>query len=183
MKISLKEFALTGAFGPVKIGMHKDEVIALLRKPDCDNDFSTCSSGLLYAWYEIFYWTENGEIYTIQNDHLQTYGGDNSDQILFKNDHVEIDTWFLKVDRDTTYQEVIHILEEEHIAFKRAKEYDSELIVFSSGVYFDFDGMEKVDKYDKNGDWYSYDEIEMEDKNKHILNGIRYFPELVFPPR
>ncbi len=40
LTIPLKEFALTGEFGPVKIGMHRDEAVALLGKPGCESNWS-----------------------------------------------------------------------------------------------------------------------------------------------
>lgn len=42
-KINLKDFALTGDFGPVKIGMSKEQVINLLGEPEEDNDYGTGS--------------------------------------------------------------------------------------------------------------------------------------------
>jgi hypothetical protein len=53
--ISLKDFVLNGNFGPVKIGMTRDEVVNLLGEPEREGDFGSGYGGLIYAWYEFFY--------------------------------------------------------------------------------------------------------------------------------
>lgn len=82
-KINLRDFALTGEFGPVKIGMTKKQVIDLLGEPEADQDFGTGYTGLLYSWYEFFFETDTGILDSIQNDHLQAFCSNHEEMILF----------------------------------------------------------------------------------------------------
>ncbi|QDT40155.1 hypothetical protein Pan241w_02110 [Gimesia alba] len=141
LTISLKEFALTGEFGPVKIGMHKDEAIALLGKPGCESDFGrSITGGFLYGWYEFFYDNDTREIHSIQNDHLQADCLNHGDMFLYQNSHFRVDTWFLKAGQDFAFQDVINILHDEKIPFRIVRRLgeDREMIEFKSGVLFSF---------------------------------------------
>lgn len=60
--IYLKDFVLTGQFGPVKLGMSKEEMIQVLGQPDDDIDYDTGSCGLYYGWYEFFYFKDSEKI-------------------------------------------------------------------------------------------------------------------------
>ncbi len=176
-KINLKEFALTGDFGPVKIGMTKGQVIELLGEPDSDNDYGTGSTGLLYSWYEFFFDKKTEILKSIQNDHLQADCEEHNESILFKNDKIEIDIWFLKLNQDVTRREVKEILQQQEISFSEEEYWGNEIIRFKSGVYFDFD--------DRDGVWEIYEDGKMEkdetviidDKENFVLNGIRHFPD------
>jgi len=173
---------MTGQFGPVKIGMTKDEVIKSLGKPDSDNDYGTGSGGLMYAWYEFFYWQDNLKISGIQNDHLTTWPGskrkktkNHQEAICFQNDRIYIDIWFLKAGQDITYGEVINILRTEQISFEEINDqYQGHLIKFKSGVTMDFDDHSGHWLGDGNGNIKQNEEIITTLENQ-LLNGIRLF--------
>lgn len=179
IKIYLKEFALSGEFGPVKIGMTKSEVIDILGKPGTDQDFRTGYTGLLYSWYEFFFETKTGILDSIQNDHLQFDCDSHEDAILFKNDNIEIDTWFLKLNQDLTRNEVKDILMVQGISFKEEEYWGSDIIRFESGVYLDFDNRDGVWIMDEDGTVKQDESVVIEDKEKFVLNGIRYFPNSI----
>lgn len=177
--ISLKDFITTGEFGPVRIGMTKDEVIKVLGQPDSDNDYGTGSGGLMYAWYEFFYWQDSLKINGIQNDHLTNWQVGkikiHKEAICFQNDKISIDIWFLQVGKNISYGEVINILKSEGIPFEEINDqYRGRLIKFKSGVTMDFD--------DQSGLWHE-DKDENIEQNENIiitlenqlLNGIRLF--------
>lgn len=172
--ISLKNFVQTGQFGPVTIGMTKDEVINLLGEPEFDNDYHTGSGGLVYAWYEFFYWQDSLKMNGIQNDHLRTWPGNkrkktqiHQEAICFRNDKISIDIWFLKPGQDITYCEVIKILRDEQIQFEEVNDpYQGYLITFESGVKMDFVNGESHFQQNEN--------IVISPDNQ-LLNGIRLF--------
>lgn len=176
-KIFLKHFAITGKFGPITVGMTKNEVIQLLGEPEEDRDFGTGSSGLYYGWYEIFYDSKTEVINAIQNDHLQAHLGDNSEAIHFKNDLIEIDTWFVKPDSDITFSEVTNILNKESISYKQEEYWGNEIIRFESGVYLGFDNRNNIWEIDQNGEIQQHENAIIENKEHFVLNGIRYFPQ------
>jgi hypothetical protein len=170
--ISLKDFILTGKFGPVEIGMAKEEVIAVLGEPDDDHDFNGESGGLWYFWYEFFYFIDSGRVFAFQNDHVspEHYYPD-EDWMHFKNDHFEIDPWFLVERRDYTFTEVVEVLRMEGIPFQEKKGFELDILRFESGVTMDFE--------DRDGVWI-VDEagcsVLDESVSGKVLNGIRYFP-------
>ncbi len=182
--ISLKDFVTTGKFGPIQIGSTKDEVIKALGKPDFDNDYGIGSRGLMYAWYEFFYWEDSLKIVGIQNDHL-TISLENEknkieihqDSICFQNDRISIDIWFLKPGQDITYSEVIDILRTENISFEEITDhYQNHLIKFDSGVTMDFDDLSGVSVGDEQGNFKKYEHI-ITTKENRVLNGIRLFDQ------
>lgn len=170
--IFLKDFCVTGSFGDVQIGMPIAEVKKVLGKPDHEQNFGTGSSGMVYGWYEFFYWTDTQILNGIQNDHLASYPhlkGKASikahiKDITYKNTQFEIDIWFLKPGQDITYQEVIEHLLSENIQFiEKQNEFEDRTIEFKSGVYFDFE-----EPIDENGNV-------VKNKEKQLLNGMRLF--------
>lgn len=177
-KIKLKDFALTGEFGPVKIGMTKKQVTDLLGEPEADQDFGTGYTGLLYSWYEFFFETDTGILDSIQNDHLQADCSNHDEMILFRNDKIEIDTWFLKLNQDLTRREVKEILDEQRISFTEEEYWGSDIIRFESGVYLDFDNRDGVWGIDEDGTVEKDESIVIVDKENFVLNGIRLFPNL-----
>ena len=177
-KIYLKNFALTGEFGPVKIGMTKDEVIQIMGEPETDQDFGTGSSGLLYSWYEFFYDTKTGILNSIQNDHLQADCSNHDESIIFKNDKIEIDTWFLKLNQDLTRSDVKKALKKQEISFIEEEYWGSDIIRFESGVYLDFDDRDGVWGIDEEGTVEKDKSVVIQNSENFVLNGIRYFPEM-----
>lgn len=145
MKIHLKDFALTGHFGPVKIGMKKDNVLEILGNPDHEEAFSTGSTVILYGSYEFYFDTESATLTAIQNDHLQAIDFNNEGCIPFKNDKFEIDTWFLKSNQNINRSEVKALLEADGISFQEKEQYPGNgILYFESGVYLDFDNRDGV---------------------------------------
>ncbi len=176
-KINLKDFIITGDFGPVKIGMTKQQVINLLGEPDSDNDFGSGTFGLLYSWYEFFFDKKTQVLKSIQNDHLQANCSEHDEMILFKNDKFEIDIWFLKVNYDITYKEVKEILKRENISFSEEKYWDNDIIKFESGVFLDFDDRDDIWEIYEDGTTKKDENLIISNKENFVLNGIRYFPE------
>ncbi len=177
LKVHLKDFALTGNFGPVKIGMSLDQVISLLGPPE-GTEYIEPTTFLLYGWYEFFFDTPSRKLFAIQNDKLQANGTYNDEMILFRNKTIEIVPWFLQLNKDFTFSEVKQIMQNAKIDFSESNSSGDKVIQFESGVYFDFD--------DRDGEWNILDEggIEKDEDNviqnpeEYILNGIRLFSYL-----
>jgi hypothetical protein len=144
--ISLKNFLRTGNFGFVEMGMKKEEVIAILGKPFCENEIND-GIALLYGWYEFYFWNENQQLFAIQNDSLQF-----KNCLHFENQHFKLDTWFLQAGKMPTLQRVKQILDNTHIKYTEEEQYELHILTLESGVTIDF-------------------EIE----KGYVLNGIRYF--------
>jgi len=170
--ISLKSFAESGKFGSIGIGSLKTDVIKEL-----GNEFDHHDGGeteiLQYGRYEFFFWSDSGKLFGIQNDHLLANCINHDEMILFKNHYFEIDTWFLKVDLDYTYKQVIELLDKEKVKYhtELPGENEPEIIRFGNGTFFDFS--EGSSGWDSEKDeWY---EIVIEKKEDFLLNGIRIF--------
>ena len=181
--ISLKEFALTGNLGPVKIGMTKTEVIDLLGEGYGDNAYGTGASGLNYGWYEIFYWSENELVFAFQNDHLRADCSNHDEMILFENGRFKVDTWFLEVGRSFRYNEVKEILQKEGISFLEKPDHHDDRwhLILQSGVAIDFDNRDWVDHLDDQRNVREREEVPITSIEDHVLNGIRYYPDTVYP--
>lgn len=181
ISISLKEFVLTGKFGPITLGMLKEEVIRHLGEPESDHDFGTGYGCLIYGWYELFYLIDNHEITGIQNDHLLTWGMEpdekikvHMESICFRNEYFEIDIWFLRPGEDLTYDQVKTELQSDKISFEEYEDpISGKRLNFISGVYFDFDNQEDIFSLDGNrlSDIYSTQCL----SGNGLLNGIRLF--------
>ena len=91
--ISLKDFLLTGNFGPVPFRTTKAEIISLLGKPGEDRDFGSGISYLFYNGFEFLYWTEDGELYAIQNDSIGNLFEDS--ELYPLNETTQVDLSFL----------------------------------------------------------------------------------------
>ena len=161
IKISLKDFVLKGDFGPIKVGMHRDEVVDILGEPGGAQDFGTGYSGLIYGWYEFFYYTDTKKLSSMQNDHLQADCSNHKECIFYKNNSFETDIWFLEAERDFTYSEVKEILSKEKIPYLEVDKTDFIELKFESEVTMGFEHF-----------------VESANHEDPVLNGIRYFPEL-----
>jgi len=151
--VSLKDFILTGKFGPVHTGMTMDEVIDILGIPGSVNHFQV-STGINYAWYEFFFDPEqDNRLTAIQNDHLM-HTDEYAQGLAFANSRFSIDTWLLETGRNISRNEIMTVLEAENIPWENVPFYDLDIIKLESGVTLDFDVV--------NGE--------------EVLNGIRYFP-------
>ncbi len=171
--VSLKDFALTGHFGPVTLGMTKDELIAHLGEPDGIVDFGE-TLDVHYSWYEFFCWADNGKILGIQNDHLslvpmrgrRTMVESHRLDICFENNSFCIDHWFLQPGKDIFYFQVLELLRAEGIAHEEVfVDISGWRIVFPSGVFIDFD-------YEANSKLQDDPPI---DKTQLVVNGMRMF--------
>ena len=58
-----------------------------------------------YGWYEFFSWSDSEIVYAKQNDHLQFDCTNHNEMIEYENEKVRIDTWFLQVNKNTTFFE------------------------------------------------------------------------------
>lgn len=122
--IRLKDFATTGKFGPVGLGMTIEEVIEFLGPPECTTEYSGGHAEIIYAYYEFFYQSPDNILNGIQNDHLaslpnlKTGRVNNKSDICFQNDNFNIDIWFLKKNRFLTFKQVVANLEKEKISFE-----------------------------------------------------------------
>ncbi|MEO0468920.1 MAG: hypothetical protein AAF206_04805 [Bacteroidota bacterium] len=176
--IYLKQFALTGEFGPVKLGMSKTEVLALLGKPDGDIDLGKAFSSLQYGWYEFFFIKKTGTLESIQNDHLQAQFTHGNRTINFKNDTFEIDPWFVKAGQDISRKEVKNILRAEGLSFAEEESGGSEIIRFDSGITLDFDNRDGEFFMNEAGEIEPDESVVIVEKEEFVLNGMRYFPTL-----
>ncbi|RYD81192.1 MAG: hypothetical protein EOP53_07010 [Sphingobacteriales bacterium] len=181
--ILLKEFCLTGRFGEVEISMAISDVKRILGKPDHEQDYNSGSSGIMYAWYEFFYWTDSQILYAIQNDHLTSFtnlkGKDNikahKNDITFKNKKFYLDIWFLNPGKDITYKEVVEYLLTDNIKFKEIEdEYEGFIIEFESGVRLDFDDRSGW-FYENNDEQILANQNIIKNKEEQLLNGMRLF--------
>ena len=170
--ISIKSFAEKGTFGEIGIGTLKKDVIKFLGTDFDFGDFGETQI-IKYGWYEFFFWSDTEKLFGIQNDHLQADCENHNEMILFENDSFEIDTWFLKVNEDFTYSQVIELLNKENIDFKieSGNEVEPEIIRFKSGTYFDF----SEGSFSWNSETNKTYETIIENKEDYILNGIRLF--------
>ncbi|NOT93268.1 hypothetical protein [Ferruginibacter sp.] len=178
MEISLREFILKGNFGPVQIGMTKNEIINTLGKPDSDTDYGE-SGELYYGYYEFFYWTENQILFAIQNDHLIADCTNHNEMILFENNNFKIDVWFLEVGRDFTYKEIKDILNKEGLEYTEEISYKNgpNILKFKSGVFFDFSsGYIGWGSDEESSETWHQLEKTIENLDDYILNGIGYCP-------
>ncbi|WCO00236.1 hypothetical protein [Psychroserpens ponticola] len=170
--ISIKSFAKTGKFGEIGIGTLKKDVIKLL---GTDYDFGDCGETQIikYGWYEFFFWSDTEKLFAIQNDHLQANCENHNEMILYKNDLFEIDIWFLKVNQDYTYSQVIQLLKKEDIDYKiePGSEIEPEIIRFKSGVYLDF----SEGSFGWNSETNESYNDTIKNKEDYLLNGIRLF--------
>jgi hypothetical protein len=179
LTISLKEFCLTGRFGPVHLGMNIEDAVKLLGSPDQQGDFNKQFGGITYAWYEIHYSVADKSIVGIQNDHLalslgkkgQPLAAQHRNAIHFQSDMMQIDKWFLQPGKDFTYAEVIDLLRSDQISFTTSfNEWQGHLIHFPSGVKMDFD---LSDKRRTESDTLRHQPNE--DDIEVVLTGIRLF--------
>jgi hypothetical protein len=154
--VSIKDFVLNGNFGPVKIGMMRDEVVNLLGEPDDEKDLDNDYCLLWYAYYEFTYLKRNGVLLGIQNSNLaiscnlKTKRVNNKKSIYFSNNYFTIDIWFLKKGRYLTYKEVVQILEKEKIDFEIVSRVKNDLTIrFRSGLEINFDDNSGHTWYDR----------------------------------
>ncbi|ACU61879.1 hypothetical protein [Chitinophaga pinensis] len=181
MTVSLRDFILTGKFGPVTLGMTIEEVMDILGKPDGLTEYDNGHSEVYYAYYEFFFLTESRILYGIQNDHLATFPNiktgrvNNKRDICFSNDKFTIDTWLLKKNRYMVFKEVFNRISEEGIEFTLERTYDDYRgICFTSNVKLGFNDNSGVSSYDKASDTWTRSAA-IQNEEDFILDSITYF--------
>lgn len=165
MTISLKDFILSGNFGPVYIGMPIDELKQHLGEPGDSYDSGAGAGLLFYNGFEFYYYTDNGAVHGIQNDNLRYEGGPDrkSDCLYYLDDTILVDTWFIEFGKPLSYQQVTELLKREDVSFEACEKDGYDELKFPSGVRFDFDN------------WKDDEGKRIINREEAVLNGIRYF--------
>ncbi len=137
------------------MGMTKQEIIQVLGQPDSDNDCGKRGWILLYSWYEFFISRDN-KLFAIQNDN---YDPQNRDSYSFKNELIEIDSWFLNADDNKSLNEIAELLKSKEIKHNIDDYFGRSVIKAESGVIIDFSDEEN-------------------ESGLRELIGIRFWPEI-----
>ena len=176
--IRLESFIKTGKFDGIEVGVStKQDVISLMGTVYDFGDFGE-SQIIKYGWYEFFYWTDSEIVFAIQNDHLQFDCSNHDEMITYENDSVKIDNWFLNVNENISFSQIIEILKKESIEYefdKNTFEGALEYIRLTNGITIDFDNTLTSWIYDKKSDEWDIKNDVIENQNDYILNGIRLF--------
>ena len=134
MLINIKQFALTGDFGPIKIGENKNSVLNILGKPDDEADLGSSGSEIIFAWYELFL-DSNEELFAIQIDN---YVSEDPETYNFENDKFKIEPWLMTSPKAPSYNDVIVLLKSEGVSFDEFEYYERSCIKLESDVVIDF---------------------------------------------
>ena len=135
MIISIEEFLEHGAFGPLKIGVSKATVISILGEPTRVLDLGETGTILVYGWYEFFF-DRDGLLCSIQNDN---YNPKEKNSYFFKNEKIEIDSWFLNGVQNQSIGDIAGILDGKGLDYEVVRYYGRDVIYLKSGVVIDFD--------------------------------------------
>lgn len=133
MQISVKDFAVTGHFGPVRIGMNTLQVTALLGPPEDAGDFGGGSSGIIYSGYEFFFFDD--KLMGIQNDWIDFR---NRKWVYWRNDDIQIDPWILTGSRGTKFAEILSACSEDGVECETIEFCGRPGLRTKSGVVLDF---------------------------------------------
>ena len=134
-KVLLKDFAATGRFGLIEMGMSKVEVTNFLGSPGGEAELLLPgSTGMLYGWYEFLFIDD--KLILIQNDH---YDPQDPTAVEFRNDRFEVDPWFLRTALPIKFLDVIRNLESDGISYELVNLYGVKVLMLPSGFYFDFE--------------------------------------------
>jgi len=141
MNIEIKDFALTGQFGPITIGDSKERIISLLGTPSNEASLGDNGTTIFYGSYEFFIDTNNA-LYAIQNDGLLNTWENNS-KILpafeFYNKHITIIPWLIKNNKLLTYRDVLSELKKSSFNYKEVTYYERHSIHLPSRFVIDFE--------------------------------------------
>ena len=90
--ISLKDVIQSGVFGPIKLGMSRDEVIAVLGEPDAvainSRRRHRLKPGFIkYGDIEFYFTDETDQLHMIYADHVSEFRGGN---------RISLDSWIIK---------------------------------------------------------------------------------------
>jgi len=164
MTISLKDFVLSGRFGPVYIGMPIDELKHYLGEPGDSYESKSGAGFLFYNGFEFYYYTDTNTVHGIQNDNLRYEGPDRkSDYLYYVDDAILVDTWFIEFGNPLNFTQVTELLKREDISFEACEKDGYDELKFPSGVRFDFEN------------WKDDEGKKIINREEAALNGIRYF--------
>jgi hypothetical protein len=134
ISISLKDVIQSGIFGPIKLSMSRDEVIAVLGEPD---DFSVNTRRrrhrkpaiIKYGDVEFYFTDETDQLHMIYADHVSEFRGGS---------RISLDAWAIK--GGAPRKEIEKALSSVGINFVEVKPFDPTCsrIKTDSGVYFVF---------------------------------------------
>ncbi len=114
VNISLKEFFKTGQFGPVRLGMSRQEVFNGLGQPDEYSHFNYLKAGIWkYGDIEIHFSPDTSCVVLIWCDHIP-FPGEPSAQ-------VELDAWLFADHHQPTVDEMVTGLKDADIAYELYK--------------------------------------------------------------
>jgi hypothetical protein len=133
MLISIKEFAKTGNFGPVRTGMNRSQVTGFLGAPDDTWDDAIGNSGLLYGGYEFLFFDD--ALIIIQNDWVDLH---HLDTVYWGNDCFKIDPWILAGKRGTSVAEILLVCREDGVECEIIEYYGRAGLRTKCGVVLDF---------------------------------------------
>lgn len=175
--LSLKDLFKTGLLGPLQLGIStKQDVIDFMGEPG--EVYTSLDTIILkYGWYEFFFWTDGELLNGFQNDHLSNDCLNHDEMIIYKSNHVEIDHWFLQPFKNFTFSEVVQIFEEEEVSFtiETYRHDDKEEYIKLVDSYVTLDFVDEHRYVEKAGEEWFIREIEINNKQDFILNGIRCF--------
>jgi hypothetical protein len=174
MKISLKDFLLTGHFGRIQLGMTDEEISKELGAPKDRGDYDDDSFSFFYGEYELFFDRESRKLLGLQNDHLATRDQDDRESIVtFKNNQFEIDAWIIDLKKNSEYSEIISHLDSEGINYRTEQRPFENVIHFNSGVHLDFTDQDSWIEAETQG--REVIEGTIQNRDQYILNGIRLY--------
>jgi hypothetical protein len=124
MLVSIKDFVVTGHFGPVRIGMNTTEVTTLLGMADDAGNFSGGNSGLIYGGYEFFFFDD--ALNAIQNDGVDFRHPDS------------VEPWILAGNRGTKFDEIMSACNEDGVECEVIEYFGRPALRAKSGVVLDF---------------------------------------------
>ena len=115
--VSLQEFAKTGAFGPVKLGMTQSDIRFLFGEPDAEGGTSRKRRRPSIWKYGDYEFTFERRTWTLALIHFEPKCGQ-QDGTQFT-----VDPWVFM--RDVTYPQLIQGLEQEDLVWKPVKLWDA----------------------------------------------------------
>ncbi len=135
MIVSIREFAISGRFGPVSIGMSREQVTEELGQPDGKMNLSRPCTGIHYSMYEFFF-DEGGRLKAIQNDHCDP---EHPDSVEYKGDRFQVDPRVLRSTPRHTLASVQEVLKREGVPHTLVEYFGRTVIQLPSKVILDFD--------------------------------------------
>lgn len=133
MLISIQDFAVTGHFGPVRIGMTTEQVTALLGTAERTGDFGGGNSGLIYCGYEFLF--SDDKLMGIQNDWIDFR---DPKWVYWRNEDIRIDSWILTGERGTKFAEILSACQQDGVVCDTIEYYGRPGLRMKSGVVLDF---------------------------------------------